>query len=315
MSEATPTAPAATPPAAAPTTPSLTAAPTNSGGGAPRAEGGNPPGGENGTPPPGNVPEVKFPENWKQALPKEFQDEPSLKLVNDVPTLAKNYINAQKMIGADKIALPGKHATEDDWKQVWNKLGMPQDVKDFNIKAPEGAEFNPEFISKFKDFAHKNGVLPKQAEGLLSWYHGALKEQNEGIAGQTKVAQEQEWNGLREKWGKAFDNNVLEAQMAFKTFADDETTKFLNETGLANNPKLVALFAKIGQATREDALQAPDKRQSGGVMTPDQAKEEMNKVYANTEHPYFNKQHPNHKAAVQEMEKFASMAYPPKPKN
>ena len=44
------------------------------------------------------------------------------------------------MIGADKVAIPGKHATDDDWNVVYTKLGRPNEAKDYNLAAtiPEG---------------------------------------------------------------------------------------------------------------------------------------------------------------------------------
>ena len=38
--------------------------------------------------------------------------------------MAKSLVNAQSMIGVDKIAIPGKHATDEDWGEVWRK-GLP----------------------------------------------------------------------------------------------------------------------------------------------------------------------------------------------
>jgi hypothetical protein len=302
------TAPAAAPTTAAPTTPSLTTPPAD---GAPQTAPQNAAGG-NSTPPPGNSPEVKFPDNWKQGLPKEFQDDPALKVVHDVPTLAKSYIHAQKMIGADKVVIPGKFATEEDWKQVYQKLGLPAELKDYQVAVPKDSpDFNPQFIDKFKEFAHKNGVMPKQAEGLLSWYGETLKSQNADIIKAQETANAQEWDGLKKTWGAAFDNKVLSAQIAFKEFADPETTKFLDDSGLSKNPKLVALFAKIGEATKEDTLQPPGKRTSiGAPLDPKSAREEIGKMMADTKGPYYDKSHPNHKAAVDEMARLNTFAYP-----
>lgn len=311
MSEqAPPPAATGTPPPAAQAapSPSLTTPPE---GAAPIAAPQNVAGGTS-TPPPGNaVAEIKFPDNWKQGLPKEFQDDPALKVVHDIPSLAKGYLHAQKMIGADKIVIPSKHATDEDWNAVYQKLGLPQELKDYAVKTPEGTDYNPQFIEKFKEFAHKSGVMPKQAEGLLSWYSQTLKSQNEEILTSQKQANATEWDGLKKQWGAAFDNNVLEAQMAFKTFADEETTKFLNESGLATNPKLVALFAKIGAATKEDTLQPPGKRTNiAAPLDPAAAKQEIGKIMSDSSHPYFNKQHANHQAAVAEVSRLNEFAFP-----
>ena len=39
----------------------------------------------------------------------------------DVNGMAKGYMNAERMIGADKIAIPGKSATPDEWRESLHK--------------------------------------------------------------------------------------------------------------------------------------------------------------------------------------------------
>lgn len=64
--------------------------------------------------------------NWRDTLPDELKMDASLLKFNDIPSLAKSYVNAQRLIGADKIALPGEHATDDEWSEVYDRLGRPK---------------------------------------------------------------------------------------------------------------------------------------------------------------------------------------------
>jgi len=103
--------------------------------------------------------------DWKESLPEDLKNDPSLLTVKDVPGLAKSYIHAQKMIGADKIALPGKNASEEEWDAVYNRLGKPEEAKayeeDFgDLPIPE------ENVKNFKDAAHKLGLNQTQFKGL-----------------------------------------------------------------------------------------------------------------------------------------------------
>ena len=54
-------------------------------------------------------------QNWKDSLPEELKAEKALESIQDIPGLAKSYIHAQKMIGSDKIPVPNKFATDEDW--------------------------------------------------------------------------------------------------------------------------------------------------------------------------------------------------------
>ena len=53
--------------------------------------------------------------------------------------LLKSYKHAQKLVGADKIPVPNKHATEEDWNEVFKRLGAPDKPEDYkyNIKDQE----------------------------------------------------------------------------------------------------------------------------------------------------------------------------------
>ena len=56
--------------------------------------------------------------SWKDSLPEEIRGHKSLETIKDVGSLAKGFVHAESMIGSDKIAVPGKWATDDDWSAV-----------------------------------------------------------------------------------------------------------------------------------------------------------------------------------------------------
>ena len=43
--------------------------------------------------------------DWRSTLPDDIKADESLKHIQDVPSLAKSYIHAQKMVGSDKISI------------------------------------------------------------------------------------------------------------------------------------------------------------------------------------------------------------------
>ena len=44
--------------------------------------------------------------DFLSTIPEELREHPSLSPIKDVENLARSYVNAQKLIGADKIPLP-----------------------------------------------------------------------------------------------------------------------------------------------------------------------------------------------------------------
>lgn len=270
---------------------------------------GNPPNG--GTIPnqtPNQNTEIKFPENWKMGLPKDLQEDSTLKLINDVPSLAKSYVNAQKMIGADKIVVPSKHATDEDWKGVFSKLGLPSDLKEYGIKKPDGSDLEDDFLEQFKAEAHKSNILPKQAQKLVDWFSSANKVMTENVKKEMATKQIQAIEGLKKEWGLAFEGNVNKAHQVLKSFADEGMMQYIEKSGLGNDVNLIKLFAKIGESLQEDKIIG--KGSGTPMFTPDSARSEINKIMGDFNHPYHISSHPNHGNAVEEMKKLFAQAYP-----
>lgn len=263
----------------------------------PAAQGGaNAPqgGGQAFTPPAG----FQWPSNWKEALPPEIREEGALKVIHDIPNLAKSYVNAQKMVGAEKISIPSKHATEDDWKQVFQKLGVPEKVEEYKFEVPKDAPFDEKFIKDFQAVAHKAGVLPKQAEGLVKWFAEASKAEVASFEAQAKADLEKEVTTLRQEWGAAYDAKIAKAQAAAMEFGGKELIDILNKTGLGNSAAMIKAFSKAAGLLSEDKL---GKDALGSAVTPKEADDKIGSIFGDKSHPYHDKTHPGHKAAVDEM--------------
>lgn len=249
--------------------------------------------------------EVVIPANWKDVLPPELKDEPFMKLVNDVPTLVKNYANAQKMIGADKIPIPSKHATEQEWREVSHKLGLPRELAEYNFEVDKETEplVDKEFVSKFKEFAFKQGVMPKQAQAMVKFFGELNRDSWRELETQSETKLQEGWRNLDREWGTTKEAKTVAAKAAITEFADQETANMLRDMGLGKNPKFMKFMSKIGETLSEDKLRAAD--QGGGSfhggLTPQQATEKIAEVNTNMKHPYWNKEHENHGQAKKDM--------------
>ena len=246
-------------------------------------------------------------QDWRLALPPELQEDASLRTINDISTLAKSYVHAQKLIGADKIPVPSKHATEDDWKKVYTKLGLPEKLEEYQVEFKESATLDKKFIEDFKKAAHTAGVLPKQAQALANWYQEINANAEKEALKLLESRRTEEVEGLKKEWGAAFDKNVTAARKVLGKFADNDMLEYLDKTGLGNDVRLVKLLSKIGETFKEDSV-AGGNEGMPGVMTPAQAKQEIGKIMGDSNHPYFIASHPNHKAAVQEMARLFEMS-------
>jgi hypothetical protein len=255
--------------------------------------------------------EIKFPENWKLGLPQELQESGALSVIHDIPSLAKSYVAAQKAIGADKIVLPSKHATADEWREVYHKLGLPKEAKDYKLEAPKDTTIDGKFVTDLSAKAHELGILPAQAQNLVNWFGELNKNATADLVKSQEAQVKEELGKLQTEWGAAYDKKVGEAVQALAHFATKDEIVALDKAGLTNNTTLIRIFAKAADVLKEDGIIREDGSGSG-VMTPAAAKEAYNAILANMSHPYYQKDHPNHKAAVEEVSKLMKMSNPRK---
>lgn len=249
--------------------------------------------------------------DWMTSLPDEIKNDPSLKLFQndkgiDMAALTKSYVNAQKMIGADKVVVPGKNSTPEEWKSFFMKAGLPESVDKYELALPQDAKVDPNMLKGFKDLAHKAGILPSQAEQLVAWFQG---EQTNGMKAyqDSQVAQvEKGLTDLKAEWGQGYDKKVQQAHLAVREFGDEKLGEYLDKTGIGNDPQLIRLFAKIGESLGEDKLKGANGAQNFG-KTPDEASREINQIMGDAKGAYWDAGHPGHKDAVQNVLRLRGM--------
>ncbi len=238
--------------------------------------------------------------SWRDSLPDDLKGNASLEKFSDVSTLAKSYINAESMIGKDKMVVPGENTTEDQWNDIYNKLGRPESSNGYELQMnlQEGEVVDEQLYSAFKDAAHANGLSPKQAQGLLNFYNDisteALNEQaNSGV-----LAQEQSSRELREEWGRNYETNLNAASNVAKQFLGEDVFQIELSDGslLGDNATLIRGLSKIASIVSEDTL-VGDKND---VVSNAGVQEQLNNLTAQGT-AYWNKQDPNHDATVKKV--------------
>lgn len=245
--------------------------------------------------------------DWRASLPKEMQEDASLKKFTSLEALAGSYVNLQKQIGGDKIIIPGKHATEEDWKNVYHKLGVPEKVEEYSVKFKEGFSLDEKFATDFKTHAHKLGILPKQAQALADWFSDVNIGAEKAVQVEFQKAYEASVANLKKDWGNAFELNVSRANKVLKELGGKEVADYFVKSGLANDEKIVRLLAKAGEELYKEH-KIVENQGTAGAMSPKEIDAEIKKLQADP--AYYDKMHPNHKAIVQDVKELYEKRYP-----
>jgi hypothetical protein len=245
--------------------------------------------------------------NFQDLIPDEYRAEKSLENFKDMGDFVKSYLSAQKIVGADKIPVPNKFATEDDWKAVFNKLGAPEKPEDYKYSFKDG-EVDKELISSFNQEAHRLGLLPQQAESLIKYY----KDMNEGSsiqaeekATETRLHTE---NELKREFGPQYTKRLDQAKRLASSTLGSE---FLNNTFLQDGSRLgdniavVKAFSELADKLSEDEVVKGD---TSGYMTAKDLEKEISTLQEEGS-PFWDKQHPNHERTVQEVFKLRQLLH------
>lgn len=241
------------------------------------------------------------PVNFLESLDEQYRNEPMFRHITSVNDMAKGYMNAQRMVGADKIALPGKSATPDEWREVYTRLGAPTDASGYEFEGD--SPLQDDYMNSFREHALKAGLNPSQANEMMNFVRGTVDGMNQGLeqsADEARYAGEQE---LRQEFGQAFEQRIEMAQMAAQNLLGG--TQMFDEIQLSDgrmlgdHPDIIRMFSNLASAIGEDNLAGETTEL---IMTPEEASRQIAEM-TRLDGPYFDKMHPEHDAYVQEVQR------------
>jgi len=248
--------------------------------------------------------------DFRQHIDEGLRDDPSLSSYKDINGMAKSLINAQKMVGADKVAIPGTWGTDQDWGQVYDKLGRPTEPGAYEFEVGENI---PETSMEwFREVAHEVGLNNAQAQQLLESYSGHLGASttitNEALE-QHRVQVETD---LKKEWGDEFGRKMAAANDVVDNFTegldvDLREMVMADGTLLGDDPKIMRMFANvadfISERLGEDQFSGRDNEPG---LTNADIQKQINEL-TRPGSPYWDKQHPEHDNTVNETLRLRSL--------
>ena len=243
--------------------------------------------------------------NFKDTIPEQYREEKSLENINSMDDLLKGYVHAQKLVGTNKIPVPNKHSTDEDWNEVFKRLGAPDTPEGYQYNLKD-VEMDQSQVSEFNKTAHQLGLLPKQAEGLIKFYNemnGNIAATQEEQAAQAQLNTEAE---LKKEFGPQFGKRLDQAKkLAVGTLGQDflEKTYLKDGSRLGDNLNVIKAFSNLADKLSEDEIIKGD---GADYMTAKEIEKDIADLTQEGS-PYWNKLHPNHSKNVQEVLKLREM--------
>lgn len=217
------------------------------------------------------------PTDWTSGLNPELKGYVTTKGFKDTAAVVESYRNFEKLQGVpqDRLLKLPENLDSPEGRAIFEKLGMPKDAKDYNVKISE--DFADEtFGDWLRGVAHKNGMTNRQVEGFVQ----ALNERAGNDSKTQKEAHEamltNAHKSLQKEWGHAYEQNKNLADQGAIAFGFGE--KEVQALGQALGPdKAMMLLHKLGTGTGEASFVA-GRPTGGDALTPDQAKLQISEL-------------------------------------
>lgn len=239
--------------------------------------------------------------SWKDTISEEFRNDPNISKFTEIDALAKSYINATRMIGQDKIPVPNNNSTEDQWNEVYSKLGRPESPDKYKLDfKSEVAPIDEGAVKSFAEVAHKTGLNEKQAQAILDFYKANSEQSLQQSKIDTETAQANAEQQLRKEWGGNFDANIKRAGAVAKANMNPEILdmQLKDGTRLGDHPDFIKGFANIANLLSEDKFVGTAAENDASIRDYDA---EIKAITGDLSGPFWNSGHPEHDKMVQQV--------------
>jgi len=255
--------------------------------------------------------------SWRDSLSADLKDNPTLANIPDVASLAKEHVNVQKLIGADKIPRPQDDWNDQQWSDHFTRIGRPAKAEDYDLQdvaVPEGLPVSDELQTAVVAKMHALGLNQKQVAGVLGEYYALQGDQFTQSQGDVARDTEAGIKALQNEWGKSYGAHVDLAKRAITAAAGDGFEELAgltmsDGTLFGNHPLVIKAFATLGDRLDEHGL-VGGSSQARTTMTPAEAAEEIDALNGGKDDfplKYNDKNHAQHAWAVQRMNELFEM--------
>lgn len=174
-------------------------------------------------------------------------------------------------------------------KDVFRKLGAPEKPDDYKLDS--NSDLDPETLGAYRRMAHEAGLTKEQFQKFTGQLFSTEAERAKQLADQ----REQDSAALRGEWGGAYEQrSTIAASVARKTGAPDALVAAV-EKGEADSSTMRWLYG-LSQQFGQEGVNFTNNQEA--VSTPAEIEGQISDILSNNQHPYWDKGHPSHDAAV-----------------
>lgn len=257
-----------------------------------------------------------FAENWFNNLPEDLRNDKTIRGQKDITGVMKTLVHSQKMLGSEKLVLPGKNAKPEDWNHVYDRLGRPETHEKYDLTkvpaVPQGSLYDSNSEKAFLKHMHDAGLNNDQVAKIVGAYrqHSTQPmtiEQKQAIVDHfnhevTQARMEETGAELKREYGAAYGPKLAKAAQAIRANLGNEKGDALIAK-YGNDADFVRLMVSVANRSAEDTVQ-PGQTGNAELLSPAEAKAALESLKVELhqqgeKHPMRDRSHPQHKQAVE----------------
>lgn len=198
---------------------------------------------------------------WLTTFKSEVREKygEALSSIGSNTNLANEYFGLKEKMDS-AIFKPGEDATPEQVAAYRKSMGIPESADGYELA--ENEIVGDEMRKNLSENYLKYGLNSEQAKNL---YDDFIKMQQNGmdrLRQENVKAREESVTQLKSDWSDNYDANMEFAHKGFEAFATPELRKYMEDTGLGNNPEVVKMFYNMYTRVGNDSLLSPTGSQN-----------------------------------------------------
>jgi hypothetical protein len=221
----------------------------------------------------------------------------------------RNFASLHKLVGFEKIPVPAEGSADEVWQTTMRRLGMPATPAEYKLPDAAAAGVDEksmapkEFIEGVRQDMHESELTQRQVDRLLTRWNKRIAAHARTQAEARQRALTEADTALRADWGAQYEANGALAERFLRSTLPPE--QFEAAQGLLEQPAWRRYFHSLAQQLREPN---PDTTTTVPADVAAAAESKLNAIRAQApRHPVFDKDHPEHAAAVREFDRLVDV--------
>lgn len=217
----------------------------------------------------------QFSLGWRAALPTEFKEHDLVKTHQKPGDFVKWAIETKTSHDTLKSQLDNsipklpENATDEQRAQFYTAIGRPDKPEGYEIKA-EGLDEG--FVKWARESFFKHGTPKGVAEGMINEYIAYQQKVVEDYEKQRQATISDSLTKLKAELGDKFAENCEMVKRVWSKHVGEDYDKFIAETGIGEDPRLLKLVINLAKLTGEDnspsGSQKKDETKQSGWSYP-----------------------------------------------